>query len=122
MKTLVKTLATALLLIVSQCALAQNASGPFAGDVLGSIQQAMLPSFAKLSTQAISWLVSFASLQFVITNYKLLFSDGDLQSAVGKVVGAVTWVGFCLYVIENGPQFILSVGDQMFGLGPASLL
>ncbi|VVE54382.1 hypothetical protein [Pandoraea anhela] len=116
MKTLVKALPSVLLLIAAQCALAQNAPGLTALDVSGTIRQAILPSFGKLSTQAISWLVAFATLQFFITNYKLLFGDGDLQTAVGKLVGAVAWVGFCLYVIDNGPRFILGVGDQMFGL------
>ncbi|VVE43971.1 hypothetical protein PHO31112_04301 [Pandoraea horticolens] len=116
MKTLVKILSSVLLLIAAQYTLAQDIPDVGTIDVSGTIQQAMLPSFSKLSAQAISWLVAFATLQFFITNYKLLFGDGDLQTATGKLVGAVAWVGFCLYIIDNGPRFILGVGDQMFGL------
>lgn len=104
-----------LLLVVAQAALAQ-AQAPSADTVLGLIKQAMGPAINKLSTQAISWLGVFAALQFFITNYNLLKTDGDIQSAIAKLFAAVGWVGVVLYIINHGPVFIQAVGDQMFGV------
>lgn len=104
-----------LLLVVAQAALAQ-AQAPSADTVLGLIKQAMGPAINKLSTQAISWLGVFAALQFFITNYNLLKTDGDIQSAIAKLFAAVGWVGVVLYIINHGPMFIQAVGDQMFGV------
>lgn len=87
-----------------------------AETVLSTIQGAMLPAIGKLTSQAISWLGIFATLQFFITNYNLLKSDGDIQSMVAKLFGAVAWVGICLYLINNAPSFIMAVGDQMMNL------
>lgn len=99
----------------AQIALAQSqAIG--VDSVLGMIKQSMAPAINKLTAQAISWLGVFATLQFFITNYSSLKSDGDIQSVVAKLFGAVAWVGVCLYIINNGPQFIQAVGDQMMGL------
>ncbi|VWB97706.1 hypothetical protein BLA13014_04567 [Burkholderia aenigmatica] len=104
-----------LLLVAAQVALAQ-AQALGANDVLGIIKQAMAPAINKLTSQAISWLGVFATLQFFITNYNLLKTDGDIQSVVAKMFAAVGWVGVVLYIINHGPQFIQAVGDQMFGV------
>lgn len=104
-----------LLLVAAQVALAQ-AQALGADDVLGIIKQAMAPAINKLTSQAISWLGVFATLQFFITNYNLLKTDGDIQSVIAKMFAAVGWVGVVLYIINNGPQFIQAVGDQMFGV------
>ncbi|MGA4102214.1 hypothetical protein ACI2S5_14800 [Ralstonia nicotianae] len=95
--------------------------------MLETIKQAMLPAFAKLSDQALPWLAALATAQFFITNWKLLMGDGDLQGAVAKMVAAVAWVGFCLYLIAHAPGWIVAVGDQMFALvgdipTPASIM
>lgn len=103
------------LLGVAPAALA--AAQPLGADsVLGLINQAMAPAINKLTSRAISWLGVFATLQFFITNYNLLKTDGDIQSVIAKLAGAIGWVGICLYIINNGPQFISAVGDQMFSL------
>ncbi|KWW32372.1 MULTISPECIES: hypothetical protein [Cupriavidus] len=108
-------LVAVLLIGIAQMAFAQSqAIGP--DSVLGMIKQAMAPAISKLTAQAISWVGVFAVLQFFITNYNLLKTDGDIQSVVAKMFGAVAWVGVCIYVINNGPQFIQAVGDQMTGL------
>ncbi|AVA38361.1 hypothetical protein [Cupriavidus metallidurans] len=108
-------LVAVVLIGVVQIAVAQSqAIGP--DSVLDMIKQSMAPAINKLTAQAISWLGVFATLQFFITNYNLLKSDGDIQSVFAKMVGAVAWVGICIYIINNGPQFIQAVGDQMSGL------
>ncbi|WP_394475151.1 hypothetical protein [Ralstonia mannitolilytica] len=104
-----------LLFAATQVAMAQ-AQALGADDVLGIIKQAMAPAINKLTSQAISWLGVFATLQFFITNYNLLKTDGDIQSVVAKMFAAVGWVGVVLYIINHGPQFIQAVGDQMFGV------
>lgn len=103
------------LLVAAQVALAQ-AQALGANDVLGIIKQAMAPAINKLTSQAISWLGVFAALQFFITNYNLLKTDGDIQSVIAKMFAAVGWIGVVLYIINHGPQFIQAVGDQMFGV------
>lgn len=116
MRSQARFLTLVLLLVVSQSVFAQSSSILGADGVFEIIKQAMLPAFDKLSTQALRWLAAFATIQFFITNYNLLLGEADIGKAVSKLVGAVAWVGFCLYLIENGPQFIQAVGDQMFGL------
>lgn len=68
----------------------------------------------KLTAHAISWLGAFATLQFFMTNYKQLTSDSDLQATLIKFGASLAWVGFVLYLIENGPSFISAVGDSFF--------
>lgn len=110
-----KYLIPVLLLALAPLAIAQAQTlGP--DTVLGIVKQAMAPAINKLTSQAISWLGVFAALQFFITNYNLLKTDGDIQSVVAKLTGAIAWVGICIYIINNGPQFISAVGDQMFSL------
>ncbi|MES2879217.1 MAG: hypothetical protein V4713_12405 [Pseudomonadota bacterium] len=93
-----------------------------ADTVIQLLQSAMAPAINKLTTQAITWLAVFSILQFVITNYGLLKSaDGDLQSLIAKTAFNLAWIGICLYIVNNGPQFIGAVGDQMFGLIGLSL-
>lgn len=104
----------AVLLVAAQGAFAQHAIDP--NGVLDMVKNAIEPAIAKLTSKAITWLGIFAVLQFFITNYKSLLGDGDISSALGKLVGSVAWTGICLYLINNAPQFIQDVGDQMMGL------
>lgn len=104
------------LLCISQLAFAQAENTVDATSVLGFIKDSMAPAINKLTSTAISWLAALASLQFFITNYNLLKSDGDIQSVIAKGVASFVWVGVCFYLIQNGPQFIQSVGDSMFTL------
>lgn len=127
MRNQARFLTLVLLLVVSQSVFAQSSSVLGADSMFEIIKQAMLPAFNKLSTQALRWLAAFATIQFFITNWNLLLDEADISKAVSKLVGAVAWVGFVLYLIENGPQFIQAVGDQMFGLAgtiptPASIM
>lgn len=103
-----------ILLVAAQGAFAQQTID--VNGVLDMVKQAIAPSIGKLTAQAISWLGVFAVLQFFMTNYRLLVGDGDISSALGKLVGSVVWVGVCLYLINNGSEFIQSTGDQMMGL------
>lgn len=124
MRNRARFLTLVLLLAASHSVFAQV---PGSDTVLETIKQAMLPAFTKLSTLALPWLAAFSTAQFFITNWKLLMGDGDLQGAVGKMVGAVAWVGFCLYLIAHAPGWIVAVGDQMFALvgdipTPASIM
>lgn len=110
-----KIAAFVLLMLIN--AVAHAASPAFGADsVLSIMQSAMAPAINKLTTQALSWLAVFGMLQFLITNYRLLKSDGDLQAVIAKTAGSIAWLSVCIYIIQNGPQFIGAVGDQMFGL------
>lgn len=94
------------------------AAGPAIGadSVLSMMQSAMGPAINKLVAQALIWLAVFGMLQFFITNYRLMKSGGDIEAVIAKTAGSVVWLGVCIYIINNGPQFIGAVGDQMFGL------
>lgn len=106
----------ALVGLASSSAFAQDpaAAGVDASTLIGLIKGSMARAINNLTSHAISWLGAFATLQFLITNYKLLTSDADLQTALAKFTGGVVWVGVCLLSIQNGPSFISAVGDSFF--------
>lgn len=104
----------ALLLCLSSFAMAAAPQSLDANTVLGFVKQSIEPAMGKLSTLAIKWLGVLAVLQFFITNYKLILGDSDISSVIGKAVSSLAWVGFIIYLIQNGPEFIQGVGDQMF--------
>ena len=82
-----------------------------------AIVSASMLSFAKtLADQALIWLVSFAGLQFVITNIGLFKSGADIEAIFGKFIGSLLWIGFCFYLLTHGPSFIDAVGNQFIGL------
>lgn len=108
-----KLIVVAILFGLVQTTMAQAIT---ADSVLGLIQQGMGPAVSRLTSTAISWLGVFAVIQFVITNYGLLKSDGDLQAVIAKATASITWIGVCLYIINNGPEFIQGVGDEMMGI------
>ena len=106
----------ALLSVVGSLAYAAGPAPAFgaADTVLNFLQSAMAPAIDKLTKQAISMLAVLASLQFFMTNYSIIKSDGDIQTVIAKAAGSIAWVSICLYLINNGPQFITGVGAQMF--------
>ena len=71
---------------------------------------------STLSSKAIIWLGAFATVQFIVTNIGLLKSGGDIEQMFGKLIGSLMWIGFCTYVLANGPDFIASVGDDFFAI------
>lgn len=108
-----KLFVLAMLFSLVQYSMAQ----PITSDsVLELIKSGMAPAVSRLTSMAVSWLGVFAVIQFVITNYGLLKNDGDLQAVVAKAAAAITWVGVCLYIINNGPEFIQGVGDEMMDI------
>jgi type IV secretion system protein TrbL len=105
-----------LLGLVASSATAQGipATAVDATTVLGMLKASMAPAINKLTSLAISWLGAFSALQILMTNYKLLLGDSDLQAVIAKAVGAVAWVGICILFIQQGPSFISAVGDSFF--------
>lgn len=108
-----KLLVLAILVSFAHLSIAQ---GITSDTVLGLIKSGMAPAISRLTSTAISWLGVFAVIQFIITNYGLLKNDGDIQSVIAKLFASITWVGVCLYIINNGPDFIQAVGDEMMGI------
>ena len=78
--------------------------------------------------KAILWLSSLMGIQFILTNIGLIKSGADLEAIFGKLFGSLLWFGFCYYVIENGPDFINSVGIDILNTfapnlpGPGSII
>lgn len=106
----------ALVGLASSSAFAQDAAatGVDPSTLIGLLKGSMATAINNLSAHAISWLGAFSALQLLITNYKLLTSDADLQTALAKFTGGVVWVGVCLLFIQEGPSFISAVGDSFF--------
>ena len=112
-----KVVVFALMTMISVISFAQTPGAAMGADsVLAIIQSSMAPAVNTLTSQAITWLAILASLQLFMTNYGVLKSGGDIEAALAKTAGAVAWIGVCIYIINNGPQFISDVGTQMFGL------
>ena len=81
----------------------------------------MTVASATLSSTALIALGGFATLQLFITNYGLLKSGADIESAVAKFAAGIAWVGVCIYIISNGPGFISGVGNEFFSIPGLSL-
>lgn len=90
-----------------------------------AVQAAIIKSMASivsiLSDKAISILGVFAVIQMVITNIGLLKSGADIEAVFGKLITSLLWVGFCIYVLENGPGFIDKVGQEFQNIPGVSL-
>jgi type IV secretion system protein TrbL len=91
----------------------------------GSLSQILISKMAgasaTLSSKAMIALGAFAAVQFVITNYGLLKSGADIEAIYGKLIGSLVWIGFCTYVLSNGPAFISGVGNEFFSLPGVTL-
>lgn len=92
-------------------------AAPFAGEsVIDTIKAAMVAASSNIASTAIIWLGAFASIQFFITNFGLLKSGADIEAVFAKFIGSIIWIAFCIYVLKNGPAFIESVGQGLFGI------
>jgi type IV secretion system protein TrbL len=61
---------------------------------------------------ALTWLGAFMSIQFVITNFGLLKSGADIETVIGKLIGSMVWFVFCVYVVNNAPDLIDTIGTN----------
>jgi type IV secretion system protein TrbL len=64
----------------------------------------------KIMPLALMWIGAFVLIQFTITNIGLLKSGADLEAVWAKFLGSLFWFGFCIYLLNNGPDFIDAVG------------
>lgn len=96
-----------------------------ASTVIDAMQAA---ATLNLLPMALTWLGSFMALQFVLTQIGLLKSGADIEAVIGKLIGSLLWFGFCLLVINKGPDFIDSVGTGILNQfapnlpGPGSII
>ncbi len=65
--------------------------------------------FNDLQGMAIKWLGLFMLLQMVWTNLGLLASGPDLEKVWAKFLGGLFWSAMCLYIFENGADFIKNI-------------
>jgi type IV secretion system protein TrbL len=101
-------------LLVSCCHLAGATTG--VDTIQSQLQTNLAGALTTLVSKATVWLGAFVTLQFIITNINLLKGDSDLQVVVAKLTGAVAWAGFCLYLINNGPALLRTVGNGFFSV------
>ena len=89
------------------------AADPATADIsiINTVNEAIKLASTSIMPQALKWLGAFMGLQFVVTNINIIKSDGDLAAFTAKLLGTLLWFMFCFYVIENGPDFINSVGN-----------
>jgi len=81
--------------------------------ILKAVHDSIITASSKVLPMAISWLGAFMGLQFVLTNFALLKSGADIEAVFGKLIGSVIWFGFCIYLMNEGPGFIDSVGNYV---------
>lgn len=83
-------------------------------SIVNTITTAISAASGKLiMPKAIVWLSSLMALQFVLTNVSLLKSGSDIEAVFSKLIGSFAWFGFCAYLLNNGPDFIDSVGHDL---------
>lgn len=80
-------------------------------SIANTVTQSITLAANGLMSQAIIWLSSLIALQFIITNFNVLKSGGDIEAVMAKFIGSMAWFSFCFYVLANGPDFIDSVGN-----------
>ena len=80
-------------------------------SIVNTVNEAIKLASTSIMPQALKWLGAFMGLQFVVTNINIIKSDGDLAAFTAKLLGTLLWFMFCFYVIQNGPDFINSVGN-----------
>ena len=103
----------AILLLVSASSAFAQAADP-TDSLLGVVQAAMQSAASDLYEKVYRWLGAFVILQFTISGVKKLTEDGaELGGALNLLFRSLISAGVCLWLIDNGPEFINSVG-QMF--------
>ena len=94
-------------------------------DLAGAALDAALKTVTNnLETVAIKILFSLSLLQFCITGVGL-FRTGEIDASIGKFAMAVTWTGFCVWLLSssgnadglsNGGHFIQSSVDGFISM------
>lgn len=102
-QTLGKGLFICLALLASGAALADPASSM--PTVMEQLQSTARTANADITKLAIKTLGAALLLQWIITNWKEVFS-GEISSMMAKAAGSITWAGITLWVMDN--QSILS--------------
>lgn len=84
------------------------------GSIVGAVQAALeAAAKSQILPQAILWLGSFMGLQMLLTNIGLLKSGADIETIFAKLLGSILWFTFVVYVMNNGADFIDSVGTSV---------
>lgn len=91
------------------------AAGPATPDIsiANTISSSVQAGASQILPMAVGWLGAFMALQFVLTNYALLKSGAELEAVFGKLIASLVWFGFCIYLLNEGPAFIESVGGRI---------
>lgn len=117
-----QSLAIFLMTVISSTAFAAAPPIDIKPDsVVGIITASMAPAMAVMTKKAMLWLGAFASIQFVVTQLKVLLSESEIGVSIGKLIGSLIWIGFCSFLILNAPKFIGDVGDSFFTMLPVSV-
>jgi len=82
-------------------------------SILSTVTASISAAATNILPQATWWLSALMSLQFAITNFSLLKDGSDIEVIVAKFIGLLAWFGFCFYILNNGPDFINSVGTDL---------
>lgn len=100
------------LLAISSAAFAQDGAIPI---LQKGLSQSLDKVFAQLQSVAVTWLGLFILVQFVLTNIQLIIREADIDigKVFSKLMGSLFWFGICIYIFNNGSDFIKNVGSYI---------
>lgn len=101
------------LLVVSKSAFAD-------ADSIGLLQSSISTALDQISTSlsgiCVKWLGGFLVLQMIWTQIQGMLNGAEFERAWGKWAVGFFWAGFCLYIYENGADFIRSIANYLLNL------
>ncbi|MDD2742229.1 MAG: hypothetical protein PHV02_08140 [Rhodocyclaceae bacterium] len=100
------------LLAISSAAFAQDGAIPI---LQKGLSQSLDKVFAQLQSVAVTWLGLFILVQFIFTNIQLIIREADIDvgKVFSKLMGSLFWFGICIYIFDNGSDFIKNVGGYI---------
>lgn len=85
--------------------------------VQSTIATALDTIFNSLSSICVKWLGGLLVLQMVWTQIMgMLSGSAELERSWGKLAAGIMWAGFCLFIFENGADFIRSMANYLLNL------
>ena len=90
-----------------------NAADNGVVTITNTVTEAIKAAGGSIFPMALKWLGSFMLVQFIMTNFGVLKSGGDIDALWAKLLGSLLWFSFCIYVLNSGPDFIDSIGNSI---------
>ena len=89
-------------------------------DTLALVQDTMNEAldafFTELESVMLRVLFLFLLVQFIWTNWHHFFEDSDVSKVMMKLFSGLFWAGICLYIFDEGADFIKGVASWILNL------